>query len=288
MDARYFRRLAVVLLAAYPLAGAANDQAADERASAIARYDRIAASFHFAPEDAPDALLERVPNAVLTYTNPVRMRGQEGAIYLWTRNRRPAVIGSIWSIRDLNDPSTRRLSVELHSLSQEAIHTRPPMVEGRTLPNWMPPAGAMDVTEMPGGNVTGTSAAVLRARLRQAARRFEATVTDRKRNERSPLRLMSQPIYQYSGGEVLAGCLFAFVLATDPEIFMLLEARRADQGAQIFYGFARMTGKPLSAEFDGAEVWSAGQAEIWTGGNPYYFCVSAASFAADAEGPEDE
>ena len=53
---------------------------------------------------------------LLFYTNPVRMNDQHGAIFLWTEAGRPAVIGSIWSAINRQNPSSRIVSHEWHSL----------------------------------------------------------------------------------------------------------------------------------------------------------------------------
>jgi hypothetical protein len=55
---------------------------------------------------------------------------------------------------------------------------------------------------------------------------------------------LSTPLYRYEKppGDVLEGAVFAFVLGTDPELLLVLEARR-DEGATVWqYALARMTG----------------------------------------------
>ena len=47
------------------------------------------------------------------------------------------------------------------------------------------------------------------------------------------MRLLAQPIYRYENtkGDLIDGGLFVFVLGTDPEAFLLIEARRPQSGA---------------------------------------------------------
>jgi hypothetical protein len=54
--------------------------------------------------------------------------------------------------------------------------------------------------------------------------------------QRTELRLLSTPVYRYQ----VDGALFAFVcaVATDPEAFLLLEARKTDEGPRLHYAFA--------------------------------------------------
>ena len=54
---------------------------------------------------------------------------------------------------------------------------------------------------------------------------------------------------------VLMGVV-AFVQATDPEVLLILEARRDDASHQWQYGFARMTSRALRASHKEHEVWS--------------------------------
>ena len=47
------------------------------------------------------------------------------------------------------------------------------------------------------------------------------------------MRLLTEPLYRYENtkGDLIDGGLFAFVVATDPDAFLLIEARRTKGGA---------------------------------------------------------
>ena len=64
----------------------------------------------------------------------------------------------------------------------------------------------------------------------------------------------------HSGGEarVLDGALFSFAEATDPEVLLLLEARRfkPEGDYQWRYTLGRMTSVRLIVRLDGKERWS--------------------------------
>src|SRR3954454_2712871 len=51
--------------------------------------------------------LTLIDKPLLFYTNPVRTNDQHGAVFLWTEAQRPAVIGSIWSAINRQNPATR-------------------------------------------------------------------------------------------------------------------------------------------------------------------------------------
>lgn len=82
--------------------------------------------------------------------------------------------------------------------------------------------------------------------MRQLARPFRAELTS-PANERTELRLVSRPLFEYSSPKqkVLDGSLFSFAVATDPEVLLLLLVEAFEEGlngtkhAGYRYAFAR-------------------------------------------------
>ena len=76
-------------------------------------------------------------------------------------------------------------------------------------------------------------------------------------NKPEELRLLPQPLYRYENteSELLDGAIFSFVQATDPEVLLLIEARRTGDRFAWHYGLARMTSVPLRADHRDAKVW---------------------------------
>ena len=101
----------------------------------------------------------------------------------------------------------------------------------------------------------GTPAQGLR-QTRDLAKGFAASETDHKGLERE-LRLLTQPVYRYEGteGQLIDGGLFVFVMGTDPEAFLLLEARHAGKAPRWHYALARMTHAQVAVSDRGREVW---------------------------------
>ena len=87
------------------------------------------------------------------------------------------------------------------------------------------------------------------------AAEFSATKTDRQSLSR-PLRLLTQPVYRSESTD-RDGALFAFVEGTDPEVFLLIEARAGDKGQTWHYALARMNSVEFRVAHRGHEVWSA-------------------------------
>jgi hypothetical protein len=72
----------------------------------------------------------------------------------------------------------------------------------------------------------------------------------------SELRLMSRPLYEYSAvQEVLDGAIFAFVMGTDPELFLLIEARTINSTTAWYWAFARFTHIGITARHGNQTVF---------------------------------
>ena len=71
------------------------------------------------------------------------------------------------------------------------------------------------------------------------------------------MRLLAQPIYRYEKpeGDLIDGALFVFVLGTDPEALLLIEAHQVDGTPRWQYGLARMSNVNLRVSDRGRPVW---------------------------------
>jgi hypothetical protein len=89
------------------------------------------------------------------------------------------------------------------------------------------------------------------------------------------MRLLAQPLYRYEDtqGDLIDGGLFVFVLGTDPEVFLLIEARRSSDGATEWrFGATRMNNVNLRISHRGREIWSAPEipwAQVYDIRQPY-------------------
>ena len=69
--------------------------------------------------------------------------------------------------------------------------------------------------------------------------------------------MFPQPIYRYHGPdpELRDGALFVFVLGTDPETLLMLEAVHKQTGLQWQYDLVRRTSAALKGRYEGETVW---------------------------------
>ena len=248
-----------LFMTALALATAARAQAPDAKAGdaesdratlAIALAKRAAAEYTIRPAavgGGTSAPLMLRPEPVLKWSNPVA-GSIHGAIFVWTTDGRPEVIASIYKFFE----PARHLGVEFNSLAagpltasrdgKDAWHPARAGVEFRPIPDAPAPAG--------------TAAGRLR-QMRALAEPFAAAETDEAGVTRD-LRLLTQPVYRYSGAGAADGGLFAFVQGTDPEVFLLIEARRADGGGPAWhYALARATYLALKVTRRGQPAWDA-------------------------------
>jgi hypothetical protein len=104
------------------------------------------------------------------------------------------------------------------------------------------------------------------------ANQFTATTTTEE-GVTHDLRLLTKPIYRDSSADAGAlsdGALFVFVLGTDPEVVLRIEARPDKRGeAQWHYALARMSYRALSAAHHGRAVWSAPPIALGRGSKLY-------------------
>jgi hypothetical protein len=93
--------------------------------------------------------------------------------------------------------------------------------------------------------------------LRTLASGFGAS-DDFQKKSWQPLRLLPKPLARYGkpGKDPIDGALFCFVLTTDPEVFLMIEARTGRDGPEWQYAFAPMTTYGVKGFWKGQEVWS--------------------------------
>jgi hypothetical protein len=146
------------------------------------------------------------------------------------------------------------LGVAFHSLGD-----RPLRAERAGKVVWAPVRGGVEMKPVPDAPAPAESAAGRLRQLRALAEEFSATHTYPPQYITRELRLLPKPLHRYASPQrgVIDGALFAFAIGTDPEVFMILEARPDKQGRpQWQFGFTRDTFTAARATHKGHEVWS--------------------------------
>lgn len=165
-----------------------------------------------------------VEEPLLRWTNPIRA-ARDGGVFIWTHQGRPAaVMCAYWREGFKYDHEFQ----SLHELPFEA------RLNGET--RWTPDDAGVTYRPIPDNpRVAGSRAARL-AQMRSLAAKFDGS-TGHVNKPKRPLRLLRQPLYRYpkdlEATNVVDGAVFALVQSTDPEIFIILEAREGNASTSI-------------------------------------------------------
>lgn len=218
-----------------------------EAKAAYAHFRDVAEGYRLARSTG--APLPLHPEPLLNWGNPVRQR-ERGSLFVWTRDGRPAAMGSIFTY-ELNDGS--REKHEFHSLCEERLR----LALGDRLV-WTPAPG---ITWRDAAGLASPAASDRQrmTQMRNLARTFQVRLVDHM-GDATQLRMMPQPLFRYvsPGAGVIDGAIFSYVVATDPEALLLVEAAGTTASGKWRYAFARFHYWQLDAtDASGAVVWSA-------------------------------
>jgi hypothetical protein len=238
-----------------PAAKAPDGQAAKARSEQLRElHTSDASSFSIFRDAGRTQKLELRREPIYRWTNPTRVGGQEGDVFVWTYRGRPEVVGSIFS-HPSDDGKMRIVCHELHSLSLAVL-----VVDREAAEHWVPQAPGVDLKPIEGAAAPANTSGQRLAQMRVLAREF----TGRSKSEQGQeweLRLLPQPLYRYESTDpdVLDGALYTLVSSagTDPEIILALEARKTRSGNQWVFGAARFSDMNLWLLHKGKDVWSA-------------------------------
>jgi hypothetical protein len=215
-------------------------------------YQKEAEAYSIAVESDPKKALSLKKEPVFEWLNPAR-NTQQGAVFLWLRDGRPAALGCFFSA-PRPQWNGRAVMHELHALDPEKL------VVTRTERNrWEPQAG-LARTELPDAPAPAASPGARLVQLRRLAQEFGGHSVDRE-GKRWELRLLPTPLYRYTPAKtgVIDGALFALVsnAGTDPEVLLLIEAREEKGKARWEYACGRFSDWELRVSRKEKEVWSS-------------------------------
>jgi hypothetical protein len=185
------------------------------------------------------------PEPVLRFTNTVG-DSRDGTIFLWLGDAdRPEAAVQVFKTRGA-------WMQEWSSLSPAPL-----IAKMADTPDWRPLGGGVEFKPVPGASKPAEGA---NERLRQVHALIAGFgARDFFRGQAwQHLRLMPKPFARYGkpGSDVVDGALFAYVLTTDPEAWLMLEARKGKDGLEWQYAFAPMSCYPLEGAYKERVVWS--------------------------------
>lgn len=189
----------------------------------------------------------KIGDPCLRWTNPIG-GASDGIVAVYAhKGGRPVATGQFYL------DAGRRWVNEFTILAESDVTIRR---SGR--PFWKPSEYACKLTDLPRSPCPADKPVSRLAQMRAIAADF--SVIDYFRGTKQDLRVLRQPVYRYSEkGTILDGALFIFVLGTDPECCLLLEANNDNKDGHYGYMFAPMSGYKLEAHYKGDPIWSIEQ-----------------------------
>jgi hypothetical protein len=242
-------------------------QTQSEAAEAAAFARSEADHWKLTCEDSRVRKLDLLADPVLRWSNPAVGRVY-GSVFLWTAEGRPIAAASIYR---WFAPYTQR-TAEFVQLSSHAV-----VAERDGRKRWTPESRLVKSHPLDDAPPPDNSARKRAAQMRLLAGEFTPELTDKRvinEGTRQQLRLLEKPIYQYGAGPggLVEGALFAFVVGTDPEVLLLLEAREIEDKAVWHYALARMNRDAMHVRYHDREVWSVPYLEKpWSDSRSDYF-----------------
>jgi hypothetical protein len=126
---------------------------------------------------------------------------------------------------------------------------------------WQPQEPGIKFAEIPDAPPPAKGPAQRLRQMKSLAEQFSSTMLGWKADstDREELRLLPRPLYRYepTSGPLVDGAMFAFVMGTDPESLLLIEAVKQGDAAQWQYAFVRRTSGELEGRHRGKVVWQA-------------------------------
>jgi hypothetical protein len=257
------RRLAcflVLVIGWHSLLHAGDDQGSEtvQSARSLKRMQRRVASLSVERRDAGEQV-ELKETAVLRYSNPGGLTvTTDGAVWVWGKVGRPIAISAIF-FEQLSEGG-EKWSCELTSLADEELLLKSPAGW-----KWSPTKSDLQWTRFPDSPPVAETAALRTRQLKDLARRFTASESFGE-GQTDQLRLLTQPLYRYAepDHDLVDGALMAFAAATNPEVVLLLEARRDKGGkAAWHFAFARMGAAAAQARMEGKVIWECAAIKDW-------------------------
>lgn len=204
-----------------------------------------AAEYQFTADDASQRELRIVAEPLLRWTNEVSGL-QDGTLFLWTeKSGRPAAAAQVFLTAD---------NLWLHEF--QSLYEGPFEAKRDDKPIWEPAREGVSFQKLSEAPPPAATPVKRLAQMRRLADRFTAN-DEFEGKSRWELRMLAKPLLRYADqtAGLLDGAMFALAHGTDPEVFILLEARKVDGDYAWHYALAPMTGYALKVQLDGKEIW---------------------------------
>jgi hypothetical protein len=205
-----------------------------------------------------DATTPLRPQPVIRWRNVARGQEGEAMMVVWAHNGRPIAMASLF-------PWEGKMCHEFDSLSRD----NKLVARDKDRVIWSPATAGVEFKDVPATPRPAKTAAERLRQMKAIAERFQAKMTGwiGDNTDQEELRLLPRPLYRYDlrgvkepDPNLLDGALFAYVMGTDPEVVLVLEAIGTADKAVWQYALVRATSGGLEVKLDREVVWTARKA----------------------------
>jgi hypothetical protein len=215
---------------------------------------------------------ELISEPIYRFDDPAR-RFSDGTIWAFGKSGRPDAL--LCLSLEKNDRGQLKWIHELTSLSSGLVAASSRHGSGPWI--WNPKEPGIIHQPIPKAQPPAGEEGKRLRQMRETARRFKASESlDPARNDpsdRFELRLLPQPVLRYHepNAGLVDGAIFLMAYGRNPELALLIEARREDKGEPAwFYGLARIGAAMLRVNLDDREVADLPKPVVAGWRNPYF------------------
>ena len=204
------------------------------------------------PTDDPDRAYRIELEPVFHHVQSVRHRAVGSVFVCLEESGRPAAVGDVFFLPAAK--GQHGMYAEWHSLASAPI-----TIEWDGATRMACETSGIQWQSVPDANPPAEERSQRERQLKRLAQRFTADLVNSEQ-DKYELRLLTTPVYEYHAegeAEFATGGLFAFCQETDPELFLVIEARRHRDEVTWMYAPAEFSNLNLFLQLDGTEVWSA-------------------------------
>ena len=251
------------------------------RAERLDEMKQIAVSFQAVAIDGDlrkPAVLAGEP--LYRWNDPTR-EFSDGTLWFWRYANRPIAVvaielypqnsafGTVWAL-EFTSLSTRLVEVEggeHFDIAYSDLY--PPRPDGRL--RWAPEKGGIELHDIADAPAPASTEAERLRQMKELVRRFSARELFQSREY--SLRLISRPIDRYAdpASGLLDGEIFIYANGTNPEVLLMIEARRRDGGFPSWsYAAAPLARAELTVRLDRQDVWNFKSKKVPSPADSYF------------------
>ncbi len=239
----------------------------DDRAERLAEMKQIAGSFQAAAIDGGTRTSAAMAHDALYRWNDPTREFSDGALWFWKSAGRPIGVvaielypqndafGTVWAL-EFTSLSTGPIEVEGgEHFDMRYADLHPPRADGRL--RWSPVKGGIAFREIPDAPVPANTEAERFRQMRDMVTRFSAREVFQ--SQEYTLRLISHPIDRYvdAASGLVDGEVFLYANGTNPEVLLMIEARRPGEGLPSWsYAAAPLARAEITLGVDRKDVWT--------------------------------